>query len=181
MASHLSTSRPVEVSAAGQDQVQQSRDRARTQSSGSGIPSKDVSSPSDSSKDSKYISDQFSSLHLASLPHRTPSPGTAARDKDGNRANETGSGGAVDVPTLLSTLSAHDGESILTICVEDSEEEEGDGQHYSNGHGTRSHASRKTRKSPRVYGGSQGGSIHVSSASEPGLSRFITLQAKIAR
>ncbi|BGP03427.1 hypothetical protein JCM10021v2_007160 [Rhodotorula toruloides] len=66
-------------------------------------------------------------------------------------------------PVLLSTLSASDGESILCIAVEAGEVDAGSGtpaKGEEGKDGNRSRA-RKNGREGRVYGGSQGGDIHV--------------------
>lgn len=67
-------------------------------------------------------------------------------------------------PVLLSTLSASDGESILCVAVEADEAAIGSGVKADDGESkdrNRSRAQKDGRRG-RVYGGSQGGDIHVS-------------------
>lgn len=95
---------------------------------------------------------------------RTPSQdsATAQPRADTPIMHDDSDDSAHSLPALLSTLSAHDGESILSLCVQD--EPDNDSAHaqlhqhnatdYLNGD--------RAIHGPRVYGGSQGGNIHVS-------------------
>lgn len=67
-------------------------------------------------------------------------------------------------PVLLSTLSASDGESILCIAVEAGEADAGSGTTANGKEGKDGDRSRVRTDGGegRVYGGSQGGDIHVS-------------------
>ena len=66
---------------------------------------------------------------------------------------------------LLTTLSADDGESILSIAVEEARDDARDQLGHRFGHAATSSSSGAgtgKRQAGRVYGGSQGGNIHVS-------------------
>ena len=73
---------------------------------------------------------------------RPPSPGSPALQHE-----------PVQPPTLLSTLSANDGESILVLAVDDVKQ---------GGMASALNGSTADSNKGRVYGGSQGGAIHVS-------------------
>lgn len=80
-----------------------------------------------------------------------PTPGL-----DGSSSRAGAAAGDVPSPTLLSTLTANDGESILVLCVD----EEPNTTRASTGGGLSGTAGAGTEMG-RVYGGSQGGAIHV--------------------
>lgn len=72
---------------------------------------------------------------------------------------------------LLTTLSADDGESILSIAVEEARDDARDQLGHRFGHAptsTSSGAGTGKRQAGRVYGGSQGGNIHVRVTGEEG-------------
>ncbi|GAA5844298.1 hypothetical protein JCM9279_001759 [Rhodotorula babjevae] len=65
-----------------------------------------------------------------------------------------------DTVTLISTLSASDGESILCIAVDDPRDHP-DRSRHGDTHAHGLHSGAGGSRAGRVYGGSQGGSIHV--------------------
>lgn len=65
---------------------------------------------------------------------------------------------------LLTTLSADDGESILSIAVEEARDARDDHHRLGTFPGGGSSSREPKRQAGRVYGGSQGGNIHVSQA-----------------
>ncbi|GAA5904558.1 hypothetical protein JCM6882_004907 [Rhodosporidiobolus microsporus] len=91
-----------------------------------------------------------------SLFPSTPSD-SAARTREASPSPDQAS---TPFPTLMTTLSAVDGESVLCLAVE-----EGDGVEETRGRNVERGGSAAGGKSggrrARIYGGSQGGSIHV--------------------
>jgi hypothetical protein len=110
----------------------------------------------------------FCSAAANLFPSRSPSTGVATRD-----ASPSPDQANTPLPALVSTLSASDAESVLCVAVEEEqglEETRGRGKERNgNGGGNGSASGKDGRAKGRIYGGSQGGSIHVRSL-------FLTLQ-----
>lgn len=99
-------------------------------------------------------------------PIPTPTASTSAASPSSISASNAAPASAATVQdslaVLLTTLSAQDGESILSIAVEESTDARDDHRWHALSTGAGAGTRGAQRQAGRVYGGSQGGSIHVS-------------------
>ncbi|BGP54969.1 hypothetical protein JCM8202v2_002557 [Rhodotorula sphaerocarpa] len=98
-------------------------------------------------------------------PIPTPTASTSAASPSSISASNAAPASADTVQdslaVLLTTLSAQDGESILSIAVEESTDARDDHRWHALSTGAGAGTRGAQRQAGRVYGGSQGGSIHV--------------------